>query len=789
MRGKNRLEQRVLLTTGTAIAFVAFGTPAFAQGVEAQGEEGAGLEDIVVTARKVEENLQQTPIAITVLSAETMKAQGITNVREVVFSAPNVVIGGDLSGRSNSNFAIRGQTQFEANSAVDQSVAVYRDGVYVARSRGVLSNMFDMERVEILKGPQGTLFGRNTTGGAIMLYSKLPKDYVEAGLTVRKGNYDLTEVEGYLNLPLSGDNVAIRLSGGLSDNSGFGRNTIANTELGSDNLKSLRGILRLEPDAGPKILVVGDWSRGRFRPKPAKLLYYNYAGPTSVGARPASQVAVELGLPLTPPLTAVGSLQTAANVFASQINALGDPYSIDSFAVSPLGVNHAFDNFDQWGAALTVSHDIGSVTLKSVSAYRKLSALNFQDLDGTRFNILSSSAGTKQDQFTQELQLSGKALNDSLQYVAGLYYFTESAEDASFSSQFPGVNPVRLTRAAASIDNRSVAAFAQLSYEIVPSLSLTAGGRYTHEKKSVLVKNRLTTASGADVCGVPTSLLPDPGVCKAPLSRKFDGWTYTFSLDYQPAEDMLLYARTSRGFRSGGFNSRGSAAVADAFAYFAPETVTDYELGAKLDLFDRRVRVNAALFRSKYNDIQKSVVLFSGTQYNKVVNAAKATIDGLEVEIMARPVPSITLGASGSWLDARYNSYTVQSLDISGQAFYLSPKYKASVFGQFEHDIGNWGKISARVDYSWVDKVNFGTAQVVKFDKAIAYEPGYGLVNGRIGVSLDNPSLEIAAFVKNLTDKRYNSSRLVQDNTLGYVIGTAGDPRTFGVEISYRFGR
>lgn len=714
-----------LLAGGLLTCCSIFALPVHAQQNESERQaRRLTLEEITVTARRVEEDLQTTPVAVTALSAQDVERRQIVDIDQVQHAAPNLIVQ-PLVGNSGVGIGIRGQRNVENTSASDPAVGIYVDGVYTARSSLGFLELVDVERVEVLRGPQGTLFGRNTTGGALNIVTPRPSGELGGRITGRLGNYDNREVLGHVNVPISGEDVAFRLSFKHAERDGFGQSLTTGRELGDLNSDFVRGVLLVAPQGSNwEVSVAAD--------------YYNRQGNGPVGA-----------------ITAVrpGSLADVAFGFGNFIP--------DDFYANFSGID-TFEEVTAKGVSLTGSVDFDWGTIKSISAYRETSNNVLTDADGTPFPILEFEQDNKQKyQVTQELQAFGRT--GQVNWIVGLFYFTEDNDDLTDSS-------TAWTRG--EIKNDSYAAYGQVSYDVTDDLNITGGLRYTYDDREILLDLR---APGPGAC---TLVVTDaPGVCELTRDKSFDYLSYVLGVNYQATDDIFLYAKTSKGHRSGGFNNRQS------FPPFEPESVTDYEIGIKGEFFGNRLRTNLAAFYTRYRNVQRTVVsVVNGAPSPTTTNAAKAEIPGFEVEVSAVPFENFQIGGAFGYIDPNYQEFIDPLLgDRSDEPFTYASKRTWNIFGTYTVPFSA-GEVTIHANYSYRSKVFYDT-----LTPDLDVQPGYGILSVRASVALHNPDVEFAFYGRNLTNKKYNTYILDVFGPFGYNLGYRGTPRMYGAELTYRF--
>jgi len=772
-----------------ASASVFTATDAFAQA------EGNQLEEIVVTARRQEENLQTTPVAVTATSGAALARAQINQVDQLQNISPGLVIQPAVAQPGSAAFAMRGQSSPDGLIAVDQSVGVYVDGVYVARSSGGLLNFIDVERVEVLRGPQGTLFGRNTTGGAVNIVNKRPTGKFEGMVRARVGNYGSWEASGMVNVPIVGEQLALRAVYQHTQHDGYGHNAAFNQDVAGDNTDFMRASLLVQPEGQPwRALIEADYTDRRTSGELIGLKSFT-ATPTNGGlvaicSGPNARAACPYKGPAGDSLSRYAIDVTGKDNFYTVYNSMGGIYG----------------NARTAGLSATLDYDLNdNFALKSITAWREINTASLSDNDGTPYVYtggLTRADGNfiKQHQISQEVQFTGNRLfDDRFNFIAGLFGFQEKGLDKSKSySVFPLSTALGYNDA--DVKNTSYAAYGQATYKITDTVRFTGGLRYTKDKRWISWHNRSETPgnSGNFTCSMAANTLDAPGFCQSTDDKSYTFWSYTAGVDWQAMEGVFLYAKTSRGYKSGGYNTR--ATVGGPARGFDPEKVTDYEGGAKLDLWDRRLRFNAAGFYTDYKNVQRnvpvvvpgSVLLSSGIQ-----NAATAKIKGLELEATARPMRGLTLNAAATFLDPKYKKFTIPltattSLDVSDTPFPYTPKRSYTLGADYTVAAGP-GEANFHLDWAWRSDtwttgplVGAGLFGLTTPDTNKI--PSYGILNGQISYRMLDKKLEVALYGRNLTQKKYFQRLLaLQDTALGVTSYLPGDPRTYGVSVSYDF--
>ena len=688
------------------------------------------LGEIVVTAQRRSENLQRVPLSVTSLSSDKLAQSGITNSEQIALVTPGLTLN---SGGGFPQPFLRGVgSDRTANS--EPSVATYIDGVYVAFSAGTTQQLFDVERVEVLRGPQGTLYGRNATGGAINIVTKRPSDELSATFSGSAGSYDLASVSGYLTGPLGEDFQASLAVSAMRQDS-FNTNISPRRQPGgSDHESAISGR--------------------------AKLLW-------------TSSTAFEAELSLDILRTASFDAEAYRQI---QSNAVG--FSRGGITGSkPYEVAYAepvYSDVRQYGGSLRMSGQGGGIKYLSLSGYRNTkhySPVELGATDVTVTRVFIKPINSRQ--FSQEFQLlSGDG--NPFQWIVGAYYFHELSGNNPYNLTVPPVIK-QATDISAKTDSYSL--FAQATVPITASLSLVGGVRQTWENKKV---EDFTL----------TNLLVTPAVTTVLRGKKanFNKFTFRAGVNYQANPDTLIYASYSRGFKSGIFNLSNPADIGPAM----PETLDSAEVGVKADLLDNRLRVNVSAFHYDFKNLQVQSLL-AGTGSVVLRNAAKARMSGAEVEIVAVPASNLQITSGLSFLDSKYKSFlnypafvarpapafgnAALPSDLTGRELIRAPGFTASVGAQYTMPIGaNDLRFNGVLFHS--DSYNFEPS-------GRSRQSAYELLNASVTFAPASGSWDLTVWGKNLTDQRYYRTSLV--TTLGESV-IYGDPVTGGVTITVHFG-
>ena len=751
----------------------------------------AALTELVVTARKRAEGIQEVPIAITAFTGDQLKLQSVQDFRDIQYQVPGFRVGNGFSDANSVTLRLRGQGQADLNLTTDPSVGVYIDGALLPRTLGLRANMFDLERVEVLKGPQGTLYGKNTTGGAVNIITKKP-DHEEFGgfVDVIAGDYDRIDVGAGINVPLVPDKAAVRIVAQSTNRDGFGDQAGTGRELRDDSANLVRGQLSFDANDKVSVLLSADYQdideEGAIL-KMSGLLDPEFT-PGAIGLPPVppsfapvatleAMLALEADGTLTPP-AGLAALTDGSNLFAADAALRefigGDPYVSN-------GTGPQFSRFETHGFAGTIEAEMDGFNIKSITSYREFERSNRLDLDGTPFDILEVQFDTDDEIITQELQFTGTAIDDKLDWLLGVFYSKEEGTDSSLNTATPTVETLSPTPfnpqfISGEIENKSWAVFGQGTFQITDLWSVTAGVRYTDEEKSMVTSN---TIGGA--CVVPgasplAGLVPGFGECSANIEADFDDYSYLLSSEFQVNDDLLVYAKTSRGFRAGGHNLRGNGLAAESFSPFDPEIATDYEIGVKSDPANQKLRINAAVYFTDYEDVQRTAVtaLPGGGITTFTDNLGDGEIWGAELELYSQPIENLFLSGTFDWVDAEYDD---------GVRF-GTPEYTYSVSGRYVVPTGA-GDLGFQADWYWQSEDNFFETTVLQDSVS---QDDYGLLNARIDYDMPEYGINFAVFGKNLTDEDYRVAAIEFAPAFGYNVAMTGDPLTWGVQFTKRFG-
>lgn len=743
----------LLLTLAAPIASAAENAPARS---EANGDSGQ-IEEVLVSARRRgDERLQDIPIAVSVLSDEALRKAGIVDLSEVAGRTPSFTFGQQIGNQQE--VVIRGiGTLRLTGSAAEPSVGLFIDEVYVGRRGTATPPLFDLERVEVVRGPQGTLYGKNVVGGAVNLIPARPSDRTSARVAVSYGQFDalggrdIWEGSGFVTGALS-DTVAGRLAVYYRKHDGYSENTLLHEQLDDQDNYAVRGSLLFQPSDGLDIHLTADFSHNE--------------------SNGQSRRAVD-----DPSIPGFGVV-VASGLLSDNVRESDAPWT-------------QWEDQDTAGLTARIDYKLGGGPILTY-----LSAVRYGDFSG-RYSLvgtgsppsLTDAANGQREKYvgiTQDLRLSSPADSSGpLRWVAGLYFLREDTDvvDNSIATSFlsvlgPGsVGDVLDGEFIYDQENitKSSAIYGELSWQMTDALSLTAGGRYTYDDKDYRNRSEcLDYGAQADFI-----------FCVAPLgaefwdirtSKSWSEFTPKVSLDWRASDRALVYVSAARGFKGGGWQGKPATRAAALFPY-DPEIAWTYEAGAKTDWADGRVRANVAIFHADFDDLQVEQLDDAGLSLI-IDNAASARIDGVELELQVRPVPALQLWLSGSYLDSEYKDFIDSAgNDLSGNRLARTPEFRFAGGADYTVPINSALSLDARVEYQWQDKMPWLVENTV-------FEDSYGLLDARVALQALRAQWEVALFGKNLTDELYRVDAIP---FLGDVFSRFGAPRSYGVQFTKSF--
>lgn len=703
---------------------------AAAQGDEAETQSG-GIQEILVTARKVTESAQSIPLAINVLGGEEIAERGVVNVQALQGQVPSLAIG-EVNGIAQITSRGLGNDNFAPGS--DPSVGLNVDGVVVSQPGAQLGAFFDLERVEVVRGPQGTLYGRNTTGGAINLVTSRPTADFGGYGRVSYGNYNALTVEGAISGPIGGDTVLARLAFKTEDRDGFGKNIRTGDDIDDANRRAVRGSLLLLPSERLEIFLSGEYTSEHDANYQIKYL--------------------EDTFPNNPALQPPGEL--AGSFFASKprdLNTDIDPRN-DRHTYSMTGIVTLEAN--EW------------LTFKSISGYRRYKSVGVRDFDGTAAALSASMIPVKTDQYTQELQVAIET--DAINAVVGAYYYKENlVSDIRIGSNPYGPTNTLVISQAGTVDTESIAGFANVTYNITEQLGLNVGGRWSWERREgVSNLMRSGTLFPFQTAGSVRDFAPRVGI------------------EFKPNPDMLLYASYSEGLKSGVIASGSLSPI------LRPERVKAYEAGIKSTLFNRMLRANLSLYRYDIKDLQVSRTLpgvTAGSFVSVFENAANARAQGVELELVWQPSWNFQISSVTGYSDATFTRFltvdpldgpTGQLEDQAGNRLVQTPEWSSTLNVEYKADVGP-GTLTANAQAQYQSRVFFTpfgdnrTSQkpVTRFDLGMRFDP-----KGKDWFA--------SLWARNITNELVATTKYVIASGR-FISGQYTPPRTYGATVGFKF--
>ncbi len=807
--------------------------------VEPVGERQiVALDEVVVTARRREELLQDIPLAVTALSADYIREQNITRLDDLGLHVPSLAISSGGPSTNTPVVTLRGQRPSEVLLTLDPAVPLYFDDVVLTPTQGTNLAMYDLANVQVLKGPQGTLFGRNSTGGAVLFTSQQPGEEFGGYLETRLGDYDLVHVEGAVDLPAS-DILKFRVAGISIDRDGYQSNVADNSLRGDDkfwdeNSYGVRVTMAFTPNDRLNNLTTIAYDENKMRARVAVPQAFNSSAPLGrlvEAIHNGSLCDIFPGTPCTPAVDEALDRQRERDWTKIETD-------VDTS-----------DDVDNVFAANTTEFEItDNLTIKNILGYRELNSKTTNDADGTAVQLFGARTPNNaavqpnpllgeinSDQYSEELQLLGDAFDGRLEWITGAYWMRMKGSQ-DFPIQVVGANPAWPAGDAplpipqvkqlwyfaqngfyqdsprGDAENEAYALFGEGDYTLNDRWSVTLGARQSWDDRSLTAENFSldpdTLVYGCAMKDENNVLLPDDA-CSRKVDESFDKLTWRGSLNFNPMDDMLLYGSIATGYRAGGFNARGTNNF--TLQPFGEETVTTYEIGHKTDWQLSNVasmRTNLAIYVQEYEDIQKTVSGANpetGAFETYTINAAQADINGMEFDVTVAPTENLVMSLGWAYVDASYSEWDRLvapdvSVDFSDAPFVYIPKNSATSSITYTIPLDpSYGEVALTASAYWQDKMDtndgsFRWAELGWSDEDLqealdtVQVDDYTVAHFRVdwrGVMVSN--FDLAAFVNNAFDEDYIVGGLSVPDSLGWVAATYGPPRTYGVSLRYTF--
>lgn len=696
------------------------------------GTAGSTLEEVLVTAQRRETALSDTPIAVSAVDAETIAKQGLTTVADLARTVPGLTIPG-ASLNNNPAVAIRGITFFSAITTVSYPVAYYTDGLFSDRPYSVLDHLFDLERIEVLRGPQGVLFGRNATAGAILIQHRLPTDTWQALARVEAGDFGTERVQASVRGPLIENKLQLGLAGNYSTSDGYAKNVVTGNDVFGEDSHGFRATLRYLPSERFEVILRGDYTSD-----------WNSYGIKNIAA------------------------------FGSDFERA---FSRDP-ALREYQLANEYEGFtdrQSWSTSLQTTYEFDNFDFITLSGYRQFHQDSHGDSDGSA-QVISQNEQRNVDysSYSTEWRLSGD-VGQRWKWDTGVYYIRENPHEFNNEIRmYQTIGGVPVRRTGNDVVNNEVktdayAGFGHVTYSLTDRLALRAGLRYTYETKhfDLVIRNY--------AAGVPTTAVSN-------VERNWTATTPLLGMDFRWNDDLLLYATASEGFKSGGFN------ITTGNPPFDPEQVWNYEAGLKAGLWNRTAQLNVSAFYTDYQDMQVSRNIVGGLAL--IQNAASSTIQGIEIEgSLLPPIDGLRVDLSFAWLDAKYDDFILDdrapvTSDIGGTTMNRAPEWKGSLSLDYARPIFRDFEIDLRAVYSFESAIYFeALPEPVRSEFR---RPAIDNLDLRIGFAPANGRWELAAVARNVTDEQYFSN--IQ-SLLGGSVHAAffAKPRYLGLEASVNF--
>jgi iron complex outermembrane receptor protein len=766
---------------------------------------GFALEEVVVTARKREESLQATPVAVSAFTEQELEYRQIRSTDEMAAITPNLTfdsVSPSSASSSSAQIFIRGIGQTDFTPVTDPGVGLYIDGVYMARSVGNVLDFVDVDRVEVLRGPQGTLFGRNTIGGAVVVHTKRPTEELGGSVQAQVGDDSMLFLTGKANLPIT-DNLWSNFAIDYRDRDGYTKRINDGIDTGDRDRLALRGSLLWNAAESFQGYFTFDYTDIDENGPPTVSGGVNDAqafGTFGNGLLDSCSAIVINNGGLGPPAFGAGGPPSLPPPGVGTGGAPGC-YGPDSFAgeYRSEGTFPVFSDLEIWGVSAELTLNVTDwLTVKSITGYREMEMQSSRDGDNTPANIFATQDFYDHEQISQEIQLGGNYA-ERLNWLVGVYYFQEEGFNIN-----PVTLPVGALRSGGFYDNDSWAVFGQATYDLTDRWHLTAGARYTEDTKRFMPDQ---TALGDASQGIgsifePTwdnfvglYLQPAPLPPLMPGERillfqesevDFDDTNFMGTLAFDWTDDVMVYFSYSDAYKSGGFDQRFAGRTPDQLpSTFEPEEAATFEIGMKSEWADNTVRLNVALFHTDYDDLQ---IIIRETFNPITFNGGEADIDGAEVELTWVPTEQWYITAAVGWIDAEYDQLSDEVINnatpvLPEYSLVNTPELSTALGIAYTFDIGQWGTLTPRVDWSYRDE---------EFNDAVntpqLKQDSYHLVNAALIFQSADEHWEAILGGRNLTDEEY----LITGNSAfqtaaSYVEQVYGRPREWWLSLKYIF--
>lgn len=731
------------------------------------------IEEIVVTAQKRSQSIQDVPASVTAYSGADLESRNVQSISNIADITPNLLIQTGGTGNNLSSVFIRGIGQSSQQVFFDQGVGTYVDGVYRPTAHGGLIDLLNVERVEVLRGPQGDLYGKNAVGGAISIITRQPDlDETFGSITAAAGSYGRIDARAFVNLPLSEGKVALQVSAATRNADGYIR-TIANSGddgLGSQENAALRAALKWQ--ISDNVTWTGSIDELDIESTGSPMYHARILPNSRFNGQ--HNTAVTDGLLGNTPLVSENFL--TGDEFRSNIT--GDQHrnnSTERTFISRFEV------------------DFDSAQLVSLTSYKRLDADDGFDADGTPIDVSANNRDIESKSFSQEFQLTGSAFDEQLNYLAGVYFLRDEIEFNTFAENnistaplvglFPGFRD-RSSRNLTDQELDSYAAFFNLAYDISEKTTVIVGGRYMREEKDF-------------IAGLTRGAVTVPTTVMASADEDWSNFSPKVQIQYNASDDLMFYGSFSTAFKSGGINNQvNNDGMGGTFLVpFEEEEVESFELGLKGTWLDGTLQTNVSVFYMDYTDLQVSILDFNlttGAQLRTIANSGSADIRGVEFESIWAPTDNLTLMLSGAYLDAEYGEDVLEDpadpssiLFVDGDPLAFAPEYSYSVSAIYEIPTEGNGSWVLRSDYSWRDTVYFEPEGTLAAREAES-EDSFGLLNFSVTYE-SGENWYVSAYGTNVTDETYKTGTFIQERAVGVEWHLIGRPAEYGFKLGYEF--
>ena len=712
----------------------------------AQDNNQSVIAEVLVTAQKREQSMQDVSVAVSAFSGDAIERMGFEEGLDITQQVPNMNFFAIFGEASSPSVSLRGISLVNFSDSWESPVAIYVDEVYRGNPAGSAIQLFDLQRVEVLRGPQGTLYGRNTTGGLVHYVSRKPTETFEAAASASYGSFSELMVEGMVSGPLA-EGIRGRVAVKSTHNDGWQTNTVTGEKLNDTQNIGYRGLLEFDLGRDGTLLLNVHGSEAD--QQSVGFAHMGYLEEASEDAATCAREAIQSGL-----CTSNTFDMSGAEAVDGQFN----PSHVASGASDGLATN-----IETFGTSAHLTWDFGGFKLTSITAYEELDKFLQDDGDGTEVIWFDEQYTAIAEQFTQELRLDGTG--NRFKWVAGLYYYDDQRD---LLTEAPTTADGLWHREDVTLDTESWAAFGQVEFDLTSQLVLVAGLRYTEEDRL------FDQDSGPSFYG-------DPIIASDDFAD--DALTGRLGIDWRPAPNTLAYASLSTGFKSGGFSGSYNASL-EATRPVDSEDIVNFELGYKTTLADGRIRLNAAAFSYEVSDYQAQVFL-TVAEGSVITNAGDVTGHGAELEVTAQVTDNFELIAGAGWLNTEFDSEQIfrvagDEYTLDGNELPSAPELTYNFVARYYHQLATRGELVFQGDYSWQDDHHLQIE-----NDPYAQHDAYGIANAKISWHAANQRLSAAIFVNNLFDEEY----FTYQNTLGLDWGYAvwGKPRTAGVRVDWKY--